>query len=230
MRNYVGADFHRDITMLKQLCREKNTTKDDILWHAGDFQLNYLGYLRDRELKRRVATLPITVVNVMGNHEMKPETIPYYELADWMGGKVYKDPEFDNILFAKDGEVYDINGLKVMAIGGAYSPNKHDLVAHGYFWEPREQLTDEEKAFVEAQLTTHNKTIDMVISHTAPKSHIPKEAYLPGFKDHRIDDSIELWLKSIEENLDYKHWYCGHFHIDADIGKLHFLYKRILEF
>ena len=34
---------------------------------------------------------------------------------------VYVEEEYPNILFAKDGEVYDFCGKSVMTIGGAYS-------------------------------------------------------------------------------------------------------------
>lgn len=42
-----------------------------------------------------------------------------YKLVSWHGGLVYKEEKYPNILFAKDGEIYDFNGKSVMPIGGA---------------------------------------------------------------------------------------------------------------
>jgi len=30
-----------------------------------------------------------------------------------------------------------------------------------------------------------------------------------------VDKSTEIWLDEIEEQLDYKKWYCGHYHIES---------------
>ena len=47
-----------------------------------------------------------------------------YKLQEWNGGKVWVEEAYPNILFAKDGEIYDIAGMKTIVIGGAYSVDK----------------------------------------------------------------------------------------------------------
>lgn len=52
----------------------------------------------------------------------------------WNEGIVYVEEQYPNILFAKDGEIYNFNGKKVMPIGGAYSIDKYyriRMVCHG---------------------------------------------------------------------------------------------------
>jgi len=39
----------------------------------------------------------------------------------WRGGVVFAEDEYPNILFTKDGEIYDLDGLTAIVIGGAYS-------------------------------------------------------------------------------------------------------------
>ena len=41
-----------------------------------------------------------------------------YEEQEWNGGIVYVEPDFPNLLFAKDGEIYDLDGRKTIVIGG----------------------------------------------------------------------------------------------------------------
>ena len=43
--------------------------------------------------------------------------------------------------------------------------------------------------------------------------------------DTWIDNSTEKWLNEIEKSIDYMAWYCGHWHTDKTIDKMHFLYK-----
>lgn len=41
---------------------------------------------------------------------MRPHTISSYVLKEWHGGQVWVEESFPNIMFAKDGEVFDIAG------------------------------------------------------------------------------------------------------------------------
>lgn len=55
-------------------------------------------------------------------------------------------------MFAKAGEVFELDGLKVIAIGGAYSIDKMIRVAYGWGWWEDEQPSEEIKRYVEQQL------------------------------------------------------------------------------
>ena len=50
-----------------------------------------------------------------------------------------------------DGEIYDIDDKKVMVIGGAYSVDKWYRLKMNYKWFEDEQISEEEKSFVEKQ-------------------------------------------------------------------------------
>lgn len=60
-------------------------------------------------------------------------------------GIVYCEPEFPNILFAKDGEIYDFDGNKAIAIGGAYSVDKEYRLIVGAHWFCDEHPSDTKK-------------------------------------------------------------------------------------
>ena len=71
-----------------------------------------------------------------------------YKLQEWNGGKVWVEEAYPNILFAKDGEIYDIAGMKTIVIGGAYSVDKFYRLSKGYNWfEDEQELLISEKAF-----------------------------------------------------------------------------------
>lgn len=58
--------------------------------------------------------------------------------------------EIENLLFAKDGEIYNFNGKKVMSIGGAYSIDKYYRIRNGLPWFETEQPDEAIKEYVES--------------------------------------------------------------------------------
>jgi 3-oxoacid CoA-transferase subunit A len=57
--------------------------------------------------------------------------------------------------------------------------------------------------------------------------HILVEMSMPGLDQAFVDHSTEEWLDQIEDKLDYNAWFCGHWHIDKRIDKMHFLMHSI---
>lgn len=47
---------------------------------------------------------------------------------------------------------------------------------------------------------------------------------MPAVDQSKVDKSTEQWLDTIEDKLNYKRWYCGHWHVNKHIDKIHFLY------
>lgn len=40
-----------------------------------------------------------------------------------------------------------------------------------------------------------------------------------------VDNSTEEELDTIEDRLQYRHWFCGHYHTEKAIERLQFFYK-----
>ena len=97
-------------------------------------------------------------------------------------------------------------------------------VMHRWGWWDDEQPSDEIMARVEDQLSKANWKVDAVLSHTVPFRYIPVETFLPGIDQSCVDNSTERWLDRIEESVSYEAWYCGHWHTNKRIDKMHFLY------
>ena len=145
----------------------------------------------------------------------------------WHGGTVYVEDDFPNLLFAKDGEIYDLDGKEAIVIGGAYSVDKYYRLQRGMNWFPDEQPSDEIKQQTENQLSAINWNVDIVLTHTCPQKYVPIEAFLPGLDQSMVDHSTEEWLDKIEDRLNYKDWFCGHWHIDKRIDKMHFMMRSV---
>ena len=97
----------------------------------GDAGINYYGSKKDALLKQVLSELPLTIFCVHGNHEQRPTAKKGYEEQFFCGGIVLVQPEYPNLLFAVDGEVYDFLGKNCLVIGGAYSVDKEYRLARG---------------------------------------------------------------------------------------------------
>ncbi|MDO4555558.1 MAG: metallophosphoesterase [Lachnospiraceae bacterium] len=226
---YMTGDTHGGFSRIEDFCFKHNTTKDDVLIILGDAGINYLG-VRDIELKRKLASLPITLFCIHGNHEQRPESLPYYHLTQWQDGNVYIEDAYPNLLFAKDGEIYNFNGHKTIVIGGAYSVDKDIRIANHWGWWENEQPSEEIKAYTEAQLEKNDWTIDMVFTHTVPLKYEPVECFLPGIDQSRVDKTTEIWLDTIENKLNYKKWYAGHYHTEKKVSsQFEILFENYIE-
>ena len=227
---YITGDTHGDFSRIERFCDKFHPSKDDVMIILGDAGFNYYGGKRDQRAKKRMAELPITIFSIHGNHEMRPGTIPSYRLQKWNGGMVFVEDEYPNLLFAVDGEVFDMGGQKTIVIGGAYSVDKYYRLANGWNWWADEQPTPEMKKGIEKVLDYENWKVDAVLTHTVPLKYEPVEVFLPQIDQSKVDKSTETWLDSIEDRLTYKHWYAGHYHTEKDIDRLTLMFESIREF
>ena len=224
---FITADPHRDFRRIKAFCGTVGITPDDVMIILGDAGINFHEDTRDIWKKKELAVIPITFFCIHGNHEIRPSTIPTYHTQKWRDGMVYVEDEYPNLLFAKDGEIYDLDGHKTIVIGGAYSVDKPYRLAYGRYWWPDEQPSQEIKDYVQKRLDGEEWKIDIVLSHTVPLKYEPVEAFLPGIDQSGVDKSTEQWLDTIENRLEYKRWYCGHYHIEKQTDRIMMLHHTI---
>lgn len=226
---YTG-DTHGKINKLQNISYRLNLTENDTIVILGDAGYNYYGNNNgDGKTKKQIAKLKPVIFCIHGNHENRPSNIPTYTTKIWNGGLVYFESDYPNLLFAIDGEIYDLDGKRTIVIGGAYSVDKYYRISRGLRWFPDEQPSPEIKKKVEAVLSKENWQVDQVLSHTCPAKYTPTETFLPMIDQNLVDKSTEEWLDYIEDKLNYSTWKCGHWHIDKKIDKLTFLMDGYVE-
>jgi 3-oxoacid CoA-transferase subunit A len=225
---YITGDKHGNFNEIFNFCKENNTSCEDIIIILGDACINYNN--QSTSLKEKLSKIPITLFCIHGNHENRPQNIPTYKEKIWNGGVVFIEDEYSNILFAKDGEVFNIADKKCIVIGGAYSVDKFIRLERGFNWWADEQPSDEIKVLVEKKIERINNNIDVVLSHTSPLKYEPIEVFLSFIDQSTVDKSTEEWLDKIEEQITYKKWYCGHYHTEKTIDRMRFMFTDIEEF
>lgn len=122
---YITGDTHGSFNRIEEFCNKVSTNKEDVLIILGDAGINFLGDYRDIAKKQHLESLPITVFCIYGNHEQRPNHFEYYQEKEWNDGTVFVEEEYPHILFAKDGEIFQLAGKSIIAIGGAYSIDKY---------------------------------------------------------------------------------------------------------
>ena len=225
MHFYITGDCHGNFDRIEIFCLENHTTRDDVMIILGDAGINYWLNRTDKKLKNRLSQLEITLLCVHGNHEARPWEVGDYEEVEWNEGIVYVEEQYPNILFAKDGEIYNFNGKKVIVIGGAYSIDKYYRLSQNMPWFDTEQPDDKIKEYVENQLEKAGWSVDIVLSHTLPIEAEPVWAFLPGIDQSSLDKSTEKWLQHIYDNLDFSEWYAGHYHVESEENHIRIMYE-----
>lgn len=239
---FITGDTHGDFSRIYDFVNRFNdklnfSPDKDVMIILGDAGINYYSNYRDYKLKKKLLKLPLTIFSIHGNHEMRPEKIEGYKEKQWYNGTVFYEEEFPNLLFAKDGEVYDFPGGKTLVCGGAYSVDKYYRLQMGHGWWSDEQPSKEIKEKVENTIKEHNGKFHCVLTHTAPEHLEPTEWFLPFLDQSTVDKTTEKWLDKIYSSIDCDIWYIGHYHGDKTINnkdenhrRIEFMFNTISEF
>lgn len=239
---FITGDKHGDFRKIYEFVDKYRKKLDlnkekDFMVILGDAGINYYLHGRDVKLKKKLAKLPLTFICIHGNHEERPQHIKTYEwkyiLKENIMGLFFYERQYPNILFPFMGSLFRLEKTTYWHLGGAWSFDKErrlEVTAAGYKdfnWYPSEQMTQEERDECLARVRNLPKDIT-ILSHTCPIKYEPVDMYLP-FDVSEVDKTMEIFLDEIEEKVDYKKWYCGHWHTDRVIDKIRFVYDDIIE-
>lgn len=249
MAIFVTGDTHGDARREMQRFNsnnfsiQKELTKEDYVIIAGDFgfcwspketkEENYwLNWLNERNF---------TTLFIDGNHE-NYYRLYTYPIAEWNGGKVqFLRP---NVIHLMRGQVYELNGKVITTMGGApshdiqdgiFDPDDYDSIDEmkkdiqnlykkkggaafamyrikGLSWWPQEVPNEREWNEWKYNLARYNNKVDYVITHECPASTTP-------FVSIYNSTDMSKELEKIRQNIEYRHWFFGHYHLDKSINE-----------
>lgn len=210
---YITGDTHNEYENFIKRLSKVSLEKDDIIIVTGDFGFVGSKHLSDLEL------LPYTICFVDGNHENFAE-IYSYPIQNWCGGQVHKIS--DNIYHLMRGQIFTIEGKTFFTMGGAYSIDK-EYRAENIDWWKEELPSAKEYAVAIENLQNAGNKVDYIVTHTVPQSVIFRMGFRYCRQDAKLTDFFE-WLKN---DLEYKHWYAGHFHVVETYDKISIMYFNV---
>ena len=228
MSVFVTGDTHGVLHRLsnKNWKTAKDLTENDYVIIAGDFGLIFhpetskeekwwLAWLEDR---------PFTTLFVDGNHE-NHERLKDLPVVMKFGGAVGKVS--DKVFHLKRGEIYNICDKKILTFGGAESVDKLYRI-EGISWWREEVPSYYEMDSCLANLELRGYEVDYIIAHTCPLTLSKMLAAKLALALRDTDPTTKM-LEHIISITKFSDFYCGHWHIDEDYGKYHFLYKNIVQ-
>lgn len=220
MAIYITGDTHGDIDLRKLKKEGFAAQEGDYVIICGDFGAVWDDSKEDKNLQEWYNNQPWTTLFCDGNHE-NFDLLSKYPVEEWSGGKVHRiGPK---ILHLMRGQVFTIEGKKFFVMGGAQS---HDMTFRipGKDWWAEEMPSYREVKEGYKNLIKNSKEVDYIITHCAPTYVV--HLINPWYKG----DGLTEFFEGISLETEFKHWYCGHYHIDADfINNISVLYDRIIK-
>lgn len=245
---YITGDIHGDPTRLNTgiFPEQKEMTKDDFVIICGDFGIIWK-VIESKEEKWWLKWLddkPFTTLFCCGNHE-NFDRLYQYPVVDFHGGKAHKIS--DSVYHLMRGEVFDLQGKKFFAFGGASSHDIRDGILdpvidadkirkwqndydklfriNGVSWWQQELPSEEEMQNGLNNLKANDYKVDFVVSHCAPQTVASVFSY--GLYK---PDILTMYFNGLLDNgLEFDKWIFGHYHDNRQImSKFIMLYEQII--
>lgn len=244
MNFYFVGDIHghHDIKKMNRsnFPEGKSLTDTDYIFMCGDFGLVWsspedkIYYKTDKHwIEWLGKQFPLSKILVtLGNHE-NYDLIEKLPLSEEFGNMVRKLN--DQIYILERGRIYTINDVKILSLGGAlswdkeYRIEKQKTLSYKIWWE-QELWRESDKQITIAELDSHNWEVDYVVSHIPPTKIKPRLLEIFGgdvYEKSQSDDISDFFDKLIDNNMVFKKWFFGHFHVDFTHGKFHALFDKI---
>ena len=210
----ISGDIHctLDIDKLVRYFEEHEGefTSEDYLIICGDVGVCGFSSAQEEETRRILRGFPVTTLFIDGNHEDFGQ-LNSYGIENWKGGKVHFIE--DKIIHLMRGQVFDIDGTRFFTFGGAYSVDK-EYRTEGMDWFPEELPSEEEYEEGWRNLERNGFAVDYILTHTGPSEVVAEMGYADLTED---ETEFRRYLQRVADHVDFKEWYFGHFHEDAEI-------------
>jgi len=222
------GDTHGNFNYVKWYIKQRKIENVDII-HVGDYGVGFINEFKERNnlgmFNKWLRNRGITMHVFRGNHDN-----PNYFNGDYAEGP----KAFTNLKFYPDYTVLEIEGKKILGVGGALSidrlPRRQRTLQEArygrdnqYHWEDERFVLDEEK-------TRAFRDIDIVVTHTAPEFVYPVnngktwpyivQQFIDNGDDKLAQDLMDEratateFYRLLRKENDIKWWFYGHFHTD----------------
>lgn len=230
---YITGDCHGDYRRFSTeiFPEQKKMTREDFVIVCGDF--GYWDRSKEQEWQRKwLSEKPFTLLWVDGNHE-NYDMLAELPVEEWHGGKVQYIKE--NVIHLMRGQVYELDGIRLFAFGGARSHDIHSgilepdapdfrkkyqelrragawfRVNHVSWW--KEEMPDEAE-FEEGRrnLERAGWQVDFIVTHCTASS---TQALAGGILYQ--PDTLTDYLEEIRQKCQYRKWFFGHYHDNRNV-------------
>lgn len=186
----------------------RTLTRDDVVIVAGDFGFVWDGSNAEKYWLDWFESKPWTTCFVDGNHE-NYHALAELPVREWNGGLVHEARP--HVLHLMRGEVFDIDGLTVLAMGGATS-NDRQYRKEGRSWWPEENA--ERGRDVAMPHLARPRGLEGRLRGDSRGSCRPGREAVPGARTRVSGRPAATIPCRARRQLGYRAWFFGHYHGD----------------
>ena len=255
---YITGDCHADFRKFASKQRRKlpfTLSEEDSVIVCGDFGLLWAKDETYEYNLKWLEALPFRILWIQGNHE-NFNMIEEYPIEEWNGGKV-RHIVRDKVILLERGQVFHIEDKTFFTFGGASShdiqggvldrddPDYDELrrladmrglpyrILNLSWWK-QELPGEEELQEGNTNLSKVGYQVDYVITHCAANriQDVIEDYYFRAHgwgRGFYHKDILTNYFEELEDKLNYKHWFFGHYHDEIEIDEKHtLLYQNIV--
>ena len=235
------GDIHGNFNYVQWYIKNHNL-KDCTIYQVGDFGIGFTNEFND------MATLGLF------NRFLKERNIQFYAIRGNHDNPKYFDGHlknhFENLHLLADYDVVEIDGVKILGVGGAVSvdrrPRMREQLEHARVGRDVELHWHDEVFVLDEEKLKTIEGIDIVVTHTAPEFCHPVNKTGFGWlvDQYAADDAnlkkdltdertlVTKMYEIIKEKNKIDYWYYGHFHANwkANIDGINFNLLGVNEF
>ena len=216
----VVGDVHGDTENLTGAVDQAVDAGADAIVQVGDFWLADSHWSRLNPLECEFmwtahgAPLPIVVID--GNHEVWPALGAYALTAAARAAMTARRPLHlgGSIWWAWRGSTWKWGGYSFGALGGAVSPDRRDLAAHGVRWSEEATTPDDLERLIGNVQADFGGQLDVLFTHDAPKqvqNLKPAMTGVPADLRHAADEVRKLLAEAVTRTnpayVLHGHWH-----------------------
>lgn len=208
---FVTGDTHGDFDIFSQK-KFKQIHDGDTLLICGDFGFIWKGDAKERKTLDKLAKKKYNICFVDGTHE-NFGLLDKYPVVDFCGGRAHKIR--DNIYHLMRGQVFEIEGEKIFAMGGGESPDE-DMRPEKASWANDETPTREDMREGARNLEKYKFKVDYIITHE-PAQKIKTFLNLKDAEAPRLC-ALNAYFQELSANCGYTRWFFGSLHEDKFVS------------
>lgn len=208
---FATGDMHGDYDIFLQK-KFKQINEGDTLIVCGDFGFIWNGDSKERKTLDKLARKKFNILFVDGTHE-NFDLLDSYPVVDFAGGKAHKIR--DNIFHLMRGQVFEIEGEKIFAMGGGESPDI-DIRFDDGTWSDNEIPTRDEMREGALNLEKYKFKVDYIITHE-PAQKIKYFLKLKDSETPRVS-GLNAYFQELSANCEFTRWFFGSLHEDKFVS------------
>lgn len=219
---YITGDTHQlnNIEKIKNFILKNKVSKEDYLIIVGDVCCpEFCQDIPYGKVYNFWIDIPMQILFIDGNHE-NFQSLNKLPIEEWNGGNIHRLAP--NIIHLMRGQVFTIEEKKFFTMGGAISPDRMKRFLGIDYFEEEDCSYNETKIALD-NLEKHNNQVDYILTHTIGDDFFRKNMLTYFHFYIEYSGAINRFLDYIDDVVDYKHWYFGHFHKDIVLDNKHTL-------